>query len=305
MLLLNRSPKGLLLPIWAVSLFLVLILALAIGRFFAVQEARSLCPEQPLMQAIEAGECKEAKAKLAVADKLYPTWAAMGQGFYRNFIKPEKPKPDAPQAFDPLNSPMGKATRATLGRFLPGVAIAMALAFVLAMAWAASGYSRLAVGSFNVALAYVPAIALTPFFFSFPGDAFHVAMVAFAMTPVILRDLILHLSSLPSTLQIKAQTLHANTWTTVLRVLAPLTLPRLIDATRVSMGLGWILVLAAEFVIAREGIGLRIWKLKRRYDVDNLLPIVIWVTLLAILIDLLLWAIKRGVFPWSKGGRET
>ena len=70
------------------------------------------------------------------------------------------------------------------------------------------------------------------------------------------------------------------------------------------MGLGWILVLAAEFVIAREGIGLRIWKLKRRYDVDNLLPIVIWVTVLAIAIDLILWAARRGLFPWARGGRE-
>ncbi len=291
-------------PIWAAALFLGVILALAGGRFLAMQEARSLCPGQNLYAAIEAGDCKDAKGKLNIANKLYPTWGAMAQGFHRNFIKPEKPRADAPQHVDPLRSAMGKATIATLSRFIPGVLIAMTLAFVGAMLWAMSGHSRLAVGSFNVALAYVPAIALTPFFFSFPGNSFHVAMIAFAMTPVILRDLILHLSNLPPSLLIKAQTLHANTWTALLRVLAPQTLPRLIDATRVSMGLGWILVLAAEFVIAREGIGLRIWKLKRRYDVDNLLPIVIWVTVLAIAIDLILWAVRRGLFPWARGGRE-
>lgn len=237
---------------------------------------------------------------MARVDKLYPTWTAMGDSFQRNFLMKESRR-GATKEIGPLNSAIGKASLASLSRLLPALIISMSLALIFALAASASGYSGTAIGTFNLALAYVPAIALTPFFFFFKGNWFHISMISFGLTPVILRDLVLHIQSLPGSQLIKSQTLSANTWTHILRVTLPQTLPRLIDATRVAMGLGWILLIASEFVIAQEGIGLRIWKLKRRYDVDNLLPIVLWVTLLAIAVDLLLWAGKRYFFPWVRG----
>lgn len=298
-LLLNRKPQGgWALPV-ALSLFILVILISGLGRQLAWYRALALCDQHddPLA-AIEAGDCREARNELVRVDKLYPSFPELAKSSVRQFIYA-----DGEDRLAPLQSPMALATSATLSRFLPGVALAMGFALVLAMLAAASGYTYSSISSFGLALSYVPAIALTPFFFSFPGSWFHISIVAFGLGPVLLRDLILFLDGLPDTQRIKAQTIHASTLSYILRVLVPQTIPRLLDATRVAMGLGWILVIAAEFVIAREGIGLRIWKLKRRYDVDNLLPIVLWVTLLAIAVDVTLRLIKYYGYPWTRGTR--
>jgi len=317
MLLINRKPKRWTAPFWAMGLFVCLILVLFVARSLSLRPAQELCPDGPVVQMVEKGECQEVKSTVAIVGKLFPTLGEMVKSTNHNFLTVERTQ-DIPEEgwnlfglklsaetiehrLGFLYSPMGMATASTLSRLVPAILVAMFFAFSMAMIATASGQTRMMVTSLGMIWAYVPAIALTPLFFSFPGNQFHIAMVAFGLTPVILRDLLLHIQSLPDAQVIKAQTLHGNTWSILCRVIAPQSLPRLIDATRVSMGLGWILVLAAEFVIAKEGIGLRIWKLKRRYDIDNLLPIVIWVTLLAIVIDLLLLLTKRYGFPWTKG----
>jgi NitT/TauT family transport system permease protein len=81
-------------------------------------------------------------------------------------------------------------------------------------------------------------------------------------------------------------------------VILPQVLPRLLDAVRLSLGSAWLFLIAAEAIAATEGLGYRIFLLRRYLAMDVILPYVVWITLLAYVTDLVLRLISRRVFPW-------
>ena len=100
----------------------------------------------------------------------------------------------------------------------------------------------------------------------------------------------------------KAQTLGASTWVIALRVVLPQILPRLIAGIRLSLGSAWLFLIAAEAVAAEVGLGYRIFLVRRYLAMDIILTYVIWITLLAFLIDFALKTLSRKAFPWLGGG---
>ena len=80
--------------------------------------------------------------------------------------------------------------------------------------------------------------------------------------------------------------------------LLPQVLPKLIDAVRLSLGSAWLFLIAAEAISATEGLGYRIFLVRRYMSMDIILPYVVWITLLAFLMDYLLRRLSKGVFPW-------
>ena len=84
---------------------------------------------------------------------------------------------------------------------------------------------------------------------------------------------------------IKAQTLGASTWQVVLRVALPQTMPRLIEALRLSLGPACLFLISAEAIAAESGLGYRIFLVRRYLAMDVILPYVAWITLLAFLMD--------------------
>jgi len=101
-------------------------------------------------------------------------------------------------------------------------------------------------------------------------------------------------------LLIKAQTLGASTWQIIIRVVLPLVLPRLIDALRLSLGPAWLFLISAEAIAATDGLGFRIFLMRRYLAMDVILPYVAWVTLLALVMDRLLRLLSRRCFPWAE-----
>src|SRR5690606_33150114 len=97
---------------------------------------------------------------------------------------------------------------------------------------------------------------------------------------------------------IKAQTLGGNSWQIILRVLLPQAMPRLLDAVRLSLGAAWLFLIAAEAIAATEGLGYRIFLVRRYMAMDIILPYVVWITLLAFFIDWILVRVSRAWFPW-------
>ena len=99
---------------------------------------------------------------------------------------------------------------------------------------------------------------------------------------------------------VKAQTLGANTSQIMVRVLLPQIMPRLIDAVRLSLGTGWLFLIAAEAIAATDGLGYRIFLVRRYLAMDVILTYVAWITFLAFMMDLCLRWISRRAFPWAE-----
>ena len=97
-------------------------------------------------------------------------------------------------------------------------------------------------------------------------------------------------------LLIKAQTLGANTWTLILRLVLPQLLPRLLISLRLVLGSAWLFLIAAEAIASTDGLGYRIFLVRRYMAMDVILPYVAWITLLAWAMDFSLRRLAQLLF---------
>ena len=82
----------------------------------------------------------------------------------------------------------------------------------------------------------------------------------------------------------------------------PQVLPRLIAGVRLSLGPAWLFLIAAEAIAATEGLGYRIFLVRRYLAMDIILPYVAWITLLAYIADWILRWITQHGFSWCEEG---
>ena len=66
---------------------------------------------------------------------------------------------------------------------------------------------------------------------------------------------------------------------------------------RLSLGAAWLFLIAAEAIAATEGLGYRIFLVRRYLAMDVILPYVAWITLLAFLTDFGLKQVSRAPVP--------
>jgi len=130
------------------------------------------------------------------------------------------------------------------------------------------------------------------------GEVSKVVLIILGVAPIMTREIYQRVKEIPSEQIIKVQTLGANTWQIITRVIIPQVLPRLVDAIRITLGTAWIFLISAEAIAATEGLGYRIFLVRRYLAMDVILPYVLWITLLAFLIDFLLQALNKKIFPW-------
>jgi NitT/TauT family transport system permease protein len=84
-------------------------------------------------------------------------------------------------------------------------------------------------------------------------------------------------------------------------VVLPQIAPRLADSLRLSLGPAWLFLISAEAIAATDGLGYRIFLMRRYMAMDVILPYVAWITLLAFGMDWGLRKFNRLCFPWLAG----
>eukprot|EP00659_Diplonema_papillatum_P021977 gene21977-33736_t len=161
-------------------------------------------------------------------------------------------------------------------------------------------------------LSMVPPLAILPILFIVfgLGELSKVMLIVIGITPALARDLEQRAREIPVELLVKAQTLGASTWTLMLRVVLPQLLPRLLISLRLMLGSAWLFLIAAEAIASTDGLGYRIFLVRRYLAMDVILPYVVWITLLAWLMDWGLKALTRRAFPcvnnvWQRYGDQV
>ncbi|SMX34595.1 ABC transporter permease [Actibacterium lipolyticum] len=197
-----------------------------------------------------------------------------------------------------------KDTWASLTRLLGGVGIAAAISLSLGMLIGLFPYARKTFAGFVAVLSMVPPLALLPILFIVfgLGELSKVVLIVIGITPIMTRDLAQRVLDIPHEQIVKAQTLGASSGVIALRVALPQILPRLISNIRLSLGSAWLFLIAAEAVASDVGLGYRIFLVRRYLAMDVILTYVIWITLLAFLIDWALKTLSRKSFPWMEAG---
>jgi NitT/TauT family transport system permease protein len=195
-------------------------------------------------------------------------------------------------------------SRASLERLLTALAISALIGVTLGVAIGVLPYVRHTLAPFVAAVSLIPPLAILPILFIVVGlgELAKITLIIVGVAPVIVRDLALRTAELPAEQLIKAQTLGASTWQLVLRVVLPQMWPRLIDALRLTLGSAWLFLIAAEAIASTEGLGYRIFLVRRYLAMDVILPYVAWITLLAFTMDGLLRLVRAKAFGWAKAG---
>lgn len=229
------------------------------------------------------------------ADKLLPALSTIQETAVRLFTEGDR------RSGEIL---LWKDTWASLSRLLGGVAISAALSLVIGMVVGLLPLFRSTLSGFVAVLSMVPPLALLPILFIVfgLGETSKVVLIVIGITPFMTRDLAQRVLDIPHEQLVKAQTLGASSWVIAARVALPQVLPRLIANIRLSLGSAWLFLIAVEAVAAEVGLGYRIFLVRRYLAMDVILTYVIWITVLAFVLDWALKQLSRKAFPWMEAG---
>ena len=191
-------------------------------------------------------------------------------------------------------------TGASLRRIAIGMAISALCGLILGLNMGLLPGIRSLSSAFITFVANIPPLALLPILFIAlgVGEVSKVALIIFGTFPLITRDIFLAVRQIPGEMVVKSLTLGATQFGVVYRVVLPQIVPRLLNTVRLTMGAAWLFLIASEAIAATEGLGYRIFLVRRYLAMDAIIPYVLWITMLAFSID---WILKTAVlrlYPW-------
>ena len=137
------------------------------------------------------------------------------------------------------------------------------------------------------------------------GEAAKVGLVVVGTAPLMIRALGQAILDIPREQIVKAETLGASTWQMTMRVILPQLWPHLIRAVRLGLVPAWIFLISAEAIASTEGLGYRIFLVRRYLAMDVIIPYVLWITLLAYAIDRALALLSKRLFGWAHLAGES
>ncbi|WP_309498317.1 ABC transporter permease [Yoonia sediminilitoris] len=195
-------------------------------------------------------------------------------------------------------------TWASLQRLGLGIGISASVGLLFGLLIGLFPLVRSFLAQFVAVLSMIPPLALLPILFIVfgLGELSKVVLIVVGTLPFLIRDLSQRVIEIPEELLVKAQTLGASSWVIAIRVALPQVMPRLIQSVRLSLGPAWLFLIAAEAIASDGGLGYRIFLVRRYLAMDVIFTYVIWITILAFLIDWGLRWISRRFFHWVQEG---
>jgi NitT/TauT family transport system permease protein len=224
-------------------------------------------------------------------DKLLPSPAKMAEAFMRMAFEADKRTGEYLLWVDTL---------ASLRRLALGAGLAASFGLLVGLNMGLFPGMRVLGLPFVTFLSIIPPLAVLPILFITFGvdELAKVVLIFLGSAFVITRDTLLAVRALPHEQITKALTLGATPLAVVYRVVLPQIVPRLVDAVRLSLGAGWLFLIAAEAVASTDGLGYRIFLVRRYLAMDVIIPYVLWLTFLGFAIDYGLRHFVAWRYPW-------
>ena len=96
-----------------------------------------------------------------------------------------------------------------------------------------------------------------------------------------------------------ARTLGANDAEIFAKVIVPLTIPHILTAIRVALGVAWATLVASELIAAQQGLGALIQNASAFFQLDIIYVGIICIGFIALLMDLALRLLSRRLVAWQ------
>src|SRR5438046_2166493 len=85
-----------------------------------------------------------------------------------------------------------------------------------------------------------------------------------------------------------AKTLEMPAWRTALRVILPAAAPTILTGMRISIGIAWLVIVAAEMLVGGTGIGYFVWNEWNNLSITNVITAILVIGVIGMVLDQLL-----------------
>ena len=92
-----------------------------------------------------------------------------------------------------------------------------------------------------------------------------------------------------------ARTLEAGRWRTAFSVILPAAAPTIMTGARISIGIAWLVIVAAEMLVGGPGIGYFVWDQWNNLSIANIIVAILLIGFVGMGLDLLLGQAARAV----------
>ena len=224
-------------------------------------------------------------------DKLLPTISKMADAVYRLACVPDERTGSYLLWTD---------TWASLKRIGLGISLSAVTGLFLGLNIGMLPGFRCLSLNFITFISNIPVLSTLPILFIVFGidETAKVMLIFLGTFTTITRDINLTVQAVPQEQIIKALTLGASQRGVMYRIILPQIMPRLIENIRLSLGPAWLFLLAAEMIASTDGLGYRIFLVRRYLSMDIIIPYVLWITFIAYAVDFALrkWVVFQ--YPW-------
>ena len=190
---------------------------------------------------------------------------------------------------------------ASMKRVLLGFLFGAAPGLALGLAVGLSRWVRAAVNPLVAATYPIPKSAIVPLMMLIfgLGDASKVALVAIGVFYLVLINTAAGVMNIEPIYLEVGRNFGASRLQLFLTVALPGALPLIFAGLRLGMGIGLILIVVAELVGARNGIGYLIWQAWTIFAVERMYVGLVVIAILGWLTTLVLDAAERLLIPWK------
>ena len=176
---------------------------------------------------------------------------------------------------------------------IPGVAVGLLMAMFKPV--------RIFFDPLIAALFPIPKIALMPLLllaFGF-GDASKIALVAIAVFFPVIVNTYTGASNIEKIYWDVAKNYGASQWVMFTRIVFFGALPMIFAGLRIALAVSFIVLVAAEFVATKSGLGYLIWNSWELLQVDIMFVGIVTIGILGLITSALFQEIERKVIPWK------
>jgi ABC-type nitrate/sulfonate/bicarbonate transport system permease component len=199
-----------------------------------------------------------------------------------------------------LSGELWEHVRASLLRLAGGFVVGVVPGIAIGLVMGLNRYVRAALDPLVAATFPIPKIAILPLLMlAFGiGEASKIAVIAIAVVYLALINTMLGVVTLDRVYFEVARNYGAPWRKLFTRVIIPGALPHIFAGLRLSLGVSLIVIVSAEFVAAKSGIGYLIWTSWESLVIEKMFVGIIVITLLGVVFNAILKEVERLCIPW-------
>jgi ABC-type nitrate/sulfonate/bicarbonate transport system permease component len=200
-----------------------------------------------------------------------------------------------------ISGELAADTAVTLWRVLAGFVIGAVPAVAIGLLMAMFRPVRIFFDPLIAALMPIPKVALMPLLllaFGF-GDASKIALVATAVFFPVIVNTYAGAANIDRIYWDVAKNFGASTYVMFTRVVFFGALPLIFAGLKIALAVSFVVLVAAEFVASKTGIGRLIWESWELLQVDNMFVGIVVIGILGLITSVLFQEIERKFIPWK------